>query len=172
MHSSSQLGKYLCCLHNSEQRRNNICSRALLNQRLYKQASLAKSLLWSKYYYFPLFMKRFLRFRPSYITSTVSWIFNDSHHSILAYLPNSFIAIVRTIAINISWKSNFALHVCNPSPQPRNQQPVVDYNVRCNPAGIRYFARWKNCKWRLPEHPCCPQNKDKPIRVKRLSFKK
>ncbi|XP_047991813.1 kazrin isoform X5 [Leguminivora glycinivorella] len=33
-------------------------------------------------------------------------------------------------------------------------------------------ARWKNCKWRLPEHPCCPQNKDKPTKTKKLSFKK
>lgn len=54
---------------------------------------------------------------------------------------------------------------------PVGEQPVVDYNVRCNPAGIRYFARWKNCKWRLPEHPCCPQ-KDKPTKIKKLSFKK
>ncbi|XP_052753309.1 kazrin isoform X4 [Galleria mellonella] len=33
-------------------------------------------------------------------------------------------------------------------------------------------ARWKNCKWRLPEHPCCPQNKDKSSKIKKLSFKK
>ncbi|XP_045517662.1 kazrin isoform X7 [Pieris brassicae] len=33
-------------------------------------------------------------------------------------------------------------------------------------------ARWKNCKWRLPEHPCCPRNKDKHRKVKKLSFKK
>ncbi|XP_053609760.1 kazrin isoform X6 [Plodia interpunctella] len=33
-------------------------------------------------------------------------------------------------------------------------------------------ARWKNCKWRLPEHPCCPQNKDKSTKIKKLSFKK
>lgn len=50
--------------------------------------------------------------------------------------------------------------------------PVDDYNVRCNPAGIRYFARWKNCKWRLPEHPCCPQSKDKSKKIKKLSFRK
>ncbi|XP_039753434.1 kazrin isoform X5 [Pararge aegeria] len=33
-------------------------------------------------------------------------------------------------------------------------------------------ARWKNCKWRLPEHPCCPQNKDKSKKIKKLSFRK
>lgn len=54
---------------------------------------------------------------------------------------------------------------------PVGEQTVVDYNVRCNPAGIRYFARWKNCKWRLPEYPCYPQNKDKPTKTKKISFK-
>lgn len=56
--------------------------------------------------------------------------------------------------------------------RPVGAQAVVDYNVRYNPAGIRYFARWKNCKWRLPEHPCCPQNKDKSAKLKKLSYKK